>query len=131
RFTTSHTVSYRSWWHLDDIEWSVVNGTVGTPQGFGAVLELPAAVPTFYPGQPLPIRARLDAEGGSGIVIAKLYRPDNSHAGDVPLFNDGSHGDATAGDALWTNDGAADGYIPGPADPTGTWTVRLYAADGS
>lgn len=131
RFTTSHTVSYRSWWHLDDIEWSVVNGTVGTPQGFGAVLELPAAATTLYPGQPLQIRARLDAAGGNGLVIAKLYRPDNSHAADIPLFNDGSHGDATAGDALWTNNGAADGYTPGPADPAGTWTVRLYGADGS
>ncbi len=131
RFATRHTEQFRSWWHLDDIEWSVVNGTVGTPQGFGAVLELPAAATTLHPGQPLQIRARLDAQGGNGLVIAKLYRPDNSHAADIPLFNDGSHGDATAGDALWTNNGVADGYTPGPADPVGTWTVRLYGADGS
>ncbi|RYF14681.1 MAG: DUF11 domain-containing protein [Comamonadaceae bacterium] len=131
RFATRHTEQYRSWWHLDDIEWSTVTASVGTPQGFGAVLELPAATPTIYPGQPLQIRARLDGQGQAGAIVAKLYRPDSSHAGDVVLFNDGSHGDGTAADALWTNNGSADSYTFGAADATGTWTVKLYAADGS
>lgn len=136
RFTTRHTTQYRSWWHLDDIEWSVVNGTVGTPQGFGADLELPsAATPTQYPGDVLAIRARLDAVGRTGFVVADLLRPDGTTArSGILLYNDGTHGDSTTGDALWTNTGgvaAQPTYTFGAADPAGTWTLVLRAADNS
>lgn len=136
RFSTSHTVQYRSWWHLDDIEWSVVNGTVGTPQGFGAALELPsAATPTHYPTDRLVVRARLDAVGETGSVVADLYRPDGTLAkAGILLYNDGTHGDATAGDALWSNNGsvaAQTTYTFGAADPAGTWSLVLRGADAS
>lgn len=136
RFATRHTTEYRTWWHLDDIEWSVVNGTVGTPQGFGAVLELPvAATPTHYPGDVLTIRARLDAVGTTGAVVADLLRPDGTTArSGILLYNDGTHGDATAGDALWTNNGSVAAqatYTIGAGDPAGTWSVVLRAADSS
>ncbi len=136
RFSTSHTVQYRSWWHLDDVEWSVVNGTVGTPQGFGADLELPAGVATsYYPGTPLVIRARLDAVGKTGSVLADLYRPDGSVAvSGIVLYNDGTHGDTSGVDALWTNNGtilANPTYTFAQGDPAGTWSVVLRAADSS
>jgi hypothetical protein len=135
-FSASHTVLYRSWWHLDDIEWSIVNGTIGTPQGFGAVLELPVGVSTSYlSNQPLVIRARLDAGGKTGSVVADLYRPNGTLAvAGIILYNDGTHGDATSGDALWTNNGsilANPTYTFQQSDPAGTWSVVLRAADSS
>lgn len=136
RFSTNHTVQYRSWWHIDDVEWSVINGTVGTPQGFGAVLELPVGVSTSYlSNQPLVIRARLDAVGKTGSVVADLYRPNGTLAvAGIILYNDGTHGDATSGDALWTNNGsilANPTYTFQQSDPAGTWSVVLRAADSS
>lgn len=136
RFSTRHTTQYRSWWHIDDVEWSVVEGTVGTPQGFGASLELPsAAAATQYPGDVLAIRARLDAAGKTGAVVADLLRPDGTTArSGILLYNDGTHGDATSGDALWTNTGgvaAQPTYTFGAGDPAGTWTLVLRAADSS
>jgi len=135
-FLTSHVTSFRTWWHIDDIEWSVVNGTVGTPQGFGAALELPsAATPTQYPGDALSIRARLDAMGKNGAVVADLYKPDGSVAKTgILLYNDGTHGDATSADALWSNNGSVPAqptYAFGASDPAGTWSLVLRAADSS
>ncbi|MEJ8837098.1 SdrD B-like domain-containing protein [Ramlibacter sp. AN1133] len=135
-FTTSHITQYRSWWHIDDVEWSVINGTVGTPQGFGAALELPsAATPVQYPGDVLTIRARLDGVGKTGAVVADLYRPDgNLVKAGILLYNDGTHGDATSGDALWTNNGSVAAqatYTFSPSDPVGAWSVVLRAADSS
>ncbi|MDD5111687.1 MAG: carboxypeptidase-like regulatory domain-containing protein [Candidatus Altiarchaeota archaeon] len=40
---------------------------------------------------------------------------------DVPLYNDGSHGDATAGDTTWTNGRV---HVLGAGDVTGLWTVN-------
>jgi uncharacterized repeat protein (TIGR01451 family) len=135
-FSTSHVTSYRSWWHIDDVEWSVTNGTVGVPQGFGADLELPSAAPAvMYPGDVLSIRARLDGAGKAGAVVADLYKPDGSLAkSGILLYNDGTHGDSTSGDALWTNNGSVAAqatYTFGASDPVGTWSVVLRAADGS
>jgi uncharacterized repeat protein (TIGR01451 family) len=135
-FSANHTNVYRSWWNIDDVEWSVVNGTIGTPQGFGAALELPAGVVTsYYPGTPLVIRARLDAVGKTGAVLADLYRPNGTLAlAGIVLFNDGTHGDTTSGDALWTNNGtvgASPTYTFLQTDAVGTWSVVLRAADSS
>ncbi|MDB5947323.1 MAG: hypothetical protein JWQ33_2349 [Ramlibacter sp.] len=135
-FATSHTKLYRSWWHIDDVEWSVVNGTVGVPQGFGAAIQLPVGVSTsYYPNQPLVIRGRLDAVGKTGAVVADLYKPNGTLAvAGILLFNDGTHGDATSGDALWTNNGtvvATPTYTFAQADPAGIWTVVLRGADSS
>jgi uncharacterized repeat protein (TIGR01451 family) len=48
-------------------------------------------------------------------------------------YNDGTHGDAVAGDALWTNDGSVGGdkiNVPPGASGTG-WVLRVYARDAS
>ena len=137
-FSATHTVLYRSWWHIDDVEWSILPATVGTtPQAFGAVLELPAgaASTTYYPAQVLAIRGRLDAVGTTGSVQADLYNPSGTAVvTGIVLFNDGTHGDVTSGDALWTNDGSVAGsptYTFPANAPPGTWTVVLRAVDGA
>lgn len=53
----------------------------------------------------------------------------------IILYNDGTHGDVTAGDAIWSNDNSV------PAQPTYTiplgatnssgWTLRVFAKDAS
>lgn len=141
--TTRHITLYRSWYHIDDVEWSVVNGTLGTPQAFGINLITPddtsAGLPTVYNvGNTISITARLDARPTIAIlpVTCNLYDPANTLiSGDIQLFNDGTHGDLIANDATWTNNGTI------PADPTYTfllsslpgnnWQVQVYAKDAS
>jgi uncharacterized repeat protein (TIGR01451 family) len=51
----------------------------------------------------------------------------------VPLFNDGTHGDVTAGDAIWTNDGSVNAdrlNVPSAASGNG-WILRVFARDAS
>jgi hypothetical protein len=136
--TTSHTVSYRSWFHIDDVEWCVVNGTLGSPEAFGINVTAPTATTTYVAGQRLAIQARMDAlpTADSLPVTASVYAQDGTLlASGIRLFNDGTHGDATANDAIWTNDGSV------PADPTYTfaagvpsgsnWRVVVHGRDAS
>jgi uncharacterized repeat protein (TIGR01451 family) len=138
RFRTGHTTVYRSWFLIDDIEWSVVNGTLGTPQGFGAQVVAPAAASSLPPGTRLTIRARFDARPTRTDIPATAEVLDHEGTLVAPfilLFDDGTHGDAVANDGIWTNDGsvaAAPTYtIPlGTADSSG-WTVRVSGRDRS
>lgn len=141
RFSTSYTNLYRSWWHIDDVEWSVVSGSLGTAQAFGAAIQLPAGAATtiYYPdpvaaNRRLVIRAQLDAVGTTGSVAADVLDPTGTTVATVTLYNDGTHGDTTSGDAIWTNDSALTGYSF-PASPTaaqlGTYTILLHAKDGA
>ncbi len=141
--TTRHITLYRSWYHIDDVEWSLVNGTLGIPQAFGLNLITPndtsSGLPTVYNvGSTLNITACIDARPAAAIlpVTANLYDPANTLiAGNIELFNDGTHGDLIANDATWTNNGTI------PADPTYTfllssipgnnWQVQIYAKDAS
>lgn len=144
RFSTSYTNQYKSWWHIDDVEWSVVSGSLGTPQAFGAVLQQPAGAATtvYYPdpvvaNRRLLVRAQLDAVGTAGAVLADLYDPAGTLVqANIPLYNDGTHGDAASGGSVWTNDGSGSpSTYTFPASPTaaqlGTWTVVLKARDGA
>lgn len=130
---TNHITRFRSWFHIDDIEWSVVNGTLGTPQGFGArILTAPASVTS---GAPVPVTAQVDANptAATSPVVIELINPGGSSVRSARLFNDGTHGDAVAGDAIWTNNGSvpADALtVPGGA-PGGAWMLRLFARDAS
>jgi uncharacterized repeat protein (TIGR01451 family) len=138
RFRTRHTTSYRTWFLIDDVEWSVVKGTLGTPQGFGALVVSPAAASSLPPGATLPISARFDAKptAASAPVTALVLDPGGTVvATGILLYDDGTHGDVTAGDGLWTNDGsvaAQPTYTipPGTASGSG-WTVRVLGRDGS
>jgi uncharacterized repeat protein (TIGR01451 family) len=139
RITSSHTTLFKSWFHIDDVEWSVVAGTLGTPQAFGVNITAPndtaVGAPTSYlAGSRLSIRAVVDAAPAS--VTANVYSQNGTLvATNVQLFNDGTHGDAVPGDNIWTNDGsvaAAPTYTVLPTDPVGTnWIVRAFALDGS
>jgi len=138
RFSLNHTSDYRSWFLIDDVEWSLVNGALGGPEGFGVAAISQAGVPTYAPGQKLTITAQVDARPTAATMPATANIYDGGGtvvATGILLFNDGTHGDAIAGDAIWTNDGSI------PAEPTyiiplgsasgNGWTVRVFAKDNS
>ena len=138
RFRTRHTTQFRSWFLIDDVEWSVVKGTLGTPQGFGAVVVSPAAASSFPPGATLAISARFDAKPTAATtpVTADVIDAGGTVvATGILLYVDGTLGDATAGDGLWTNNGSVAAQ-PSYTIPAGTasgsgWRVRVLGRDGS
>lgn len=136
RFTSTHQTQFRTWFHIDDIEWSVVNGTLGNPEAFGVNVQLPTAATSLVAGNIVSIRAQVDALPTAAVnsVTANVYNQSGGLvASGIILYNDGTHGDTAAGDALWTNDGSV------PANPTYTvaggqppgagWIVRVFAKD--
>lgn len=125
RFSTRHTVLYRSWWHLDDVEWSTRAATVGVPEGFGAEFE---PIPATGPGQQLSVRLKLDAQGKTGAVVGLLYSPSGALAATIPLYDNGTNGDATAGDGWWSNSAA---YTFPTLTELGNWTLVGRALDSS
>lgn len=143
RFTSNHTTIERSWMHVDDVEWSVVNAALGTPEGFGVNITTPndTAVTTatsYSFGDTLALRAIVDADpaaAGNPVTANVINALGATVASGVRLYNDGTHGDAVAGDSTWTNDGtipADPTYTFSGSDPVGSnWLVRLFAADSS
>lgn len=134
--STNNTESYKTWFHIDDVEWSVVTGTLGSAQGFGVAATSPSG--SQAPGQTLTVRAVVDAKptGATNPVTADIINGSGTTvASAVKLYNDGTHGDATANDAFWTNngsDGANPTYtVPLASGSSSGWTVRIYAKDAS
>jgi uncharacterized repeat protein (TIGR01451 family) len=126
RLETGHVLSYRTWASVDDVEWSVVTATLGTPQGFGVNITTPAPAGSYVPGQAIPITVQVDANptASTDPVTAGIF--DSAGvllAGGFILYNDGTHGDVTAGDAIWSNNNSV---LAQPAP-----TVPLSAASGS
>jgi hypothetical protein len=128
----------KTWLHIDDIEWSVVTASLGNAQGFGANITAPIAATTYTASQRLVIRASVDAlpTAASNPVTANVY--DNAGtlvASGIRLYNNGTHGDATANDGIWSNDGsviADPTYTFVAGSPSGAnWTVRVFAKDAS
>lgn len=138
RITSSHVEQYRSWFHIDDVEWSVVQATAGTPQGFGVNITQPASGSQIPPGGTVTITAVVDAmpTAATNPVTADIYNPAaTAVATGVRLFNDGTRGDAIANDGIWTNNGS-DAAVPTYAVPAGTasgsgWLVRVMARDAT
>jgi uncharacterized repeat protein (TIGR01451 family) len=136
--TSTHVTQYRSWTSIDDVEWSVVNGTLGTPQAFGVNIVTPVTASTFTPGQFIPITAQVDANptNATNPVTAAIYDSAGTLlAGGFILYNDGTHGDVTAGDAIWSNDGSIVAQ-PAPTVPltatTGAgYVLRVFARDAA
>jgi uncharacterized repeat protein (TIGR01451 family) len=133
---TNNSELDRSWFHVDDIEWSVVNGTVGAAEGFGVAAASPAG--SSAPGQVLTLTAVVDAKptaAASPVTADVVNNAGTTVASGVKLFNDGTHGDAAANDATWTNngsDGANPTYtIPIASGSSAGWKVRVYAKDAS
>lgn len=133
---TTHMETFKSWYHIDDIEWSVVTGTPGTAEGFGVAVTSPLG--SQPPGKVLTVQATVDARPAAATnpVSADLYNSAGVLvATGVRLFNDGTHGDAAAGDAVWTNtgsDGANPTYtVPLASSSSSGWLVRVFARDAS
>ena len=135
RFSANHGASFRTWFLVDDLEWSIVNGTLGTPEGFGVV---GSTLATFVPGQLMAITATVNANptAATGPMTANVYDDGGTLvASGITLYNDGTHGDATAGDAIWSNDGTDGGNptytIPLSATTSSGWILRVFAKDAS
>jgi hypothetical protein len=138
RIQFSSDANDKTWVHLDDVEWSVVVAALGTPDSFGVNITAPIATTTYTVGQTLLISATVDAlpTAASNPVTANVY--DNTGtlvASGIRLYNNGTHGDATANDATWTNNGsvvADPTYTFVGGTPSGTnWKVRVFAKDAS
>ena len=131
--TSTNIEEYRTWFHIDDVEWSVVSATFSTAQGFGVNITSPT-IP-IAPNQPLTIRSTVDATptAATNPVTANIYGGGGTLVqSGIKLFNDGTHGDAVAGDALWANDGsdAVNPTIVATTNMT-NWQVRVFARDSS
>ena len=126
-----------SWYHIDDIEWSVVNATLGAPQGFGINITAPAPTPTYTPGQVVPVTVQVDASPAatsSPMTVALFNAGGTQIAGPFLAYNDGTHGDVTAGDAIWSNNGSigADAVTVPLSAPTGAgFIIRAFGRDAS
>jgi uncharacterized repeat protein (TIGR01451 family) len=128
----------QTWYSIDDIEWSVVTGTLGTPESFGVNITSPATGTGYIPGQIIPITAQVDANPTAATtpVTAQIYDTAGVLAAGGPyiLYNDGTHGDVTAGDAIWSNNGSVLAQ-PAPTVPLGAagngWTLRVFARDAT
>ena len=132
---------HKSWLKLDDVEWSRQNATISNAlvEAFGANITAPndtgvTSASIYQVGQPLLIRAAVQATTTS--VRADLIDSGGSAvASGIVLYDDGSHGDTTAGDRVFTNDGSVGAnptYTFSSVDPeSASWTVRVYARDGS
>lgn len=129
--TSNHYQDYRSWVHVDDVQWSVAAGTLGIPRAFGADITAPTAAAA---GATLVFSAEVDAQPFT--VVADIFDDsDTAVAAGIVLYDDGSHGDGAANDGHWTNDGS-DAASPTVTVPVATvlgvqWKTVLYALDES
>ena len=135
-FTATQDNQDKTWFLIDDIEWSVVSGTLGSAEGFGVAATSPAG--SMAPGQVLTVKAVVDAKptAATNPVTADIVNnAGTTVASGVKLYNDGTHGDTAANDATWTNngsDGANPTYtIPIASGSSAGWTVRVYGRDAS
>ncbi|WP_309621865.1 hypothetical protein [Novosphingobium sp.] len=132
----NNTQGYRTWFHIDNVEWSVIAGTLGSAEGYGVAVTGPAG--SQPPGKVLTVSATVDAKptAASNPVTADLINGSGTAvASAVRLYNDGTHGDATANDAVWTNNGsdaANPTYtMPLSSGSSSGWILRVYARDAS
>lgn len=134
-FSTYHTNLYKTWVSLANIEWSMVSGTVGTPQAFGVQVTNPTVVSTLLAGTKISITAKVDASPTT-FVTANIYNSSGAVvATGIRLYNDGTRGSNATTPSLWTNDGSDNANptytIPILANNSNTWLVRAFALDGS
>lgn len=137
KITAIHTWSNKSWFLLDNIEWSVFTGILDTPEAFGVNISQPASGTTLTAGQNLTICAQLDAKptAANQPVTVNIYDANDLNtvlASNIILYNDGSHGDGTANDNVWCNNGLD---TNNPTYTTNTTNskllIRVYAKDAS
>ena len=134
--STTNTEQFRTWFHIDNVEWSVIAGTLGSAEGSGVAVTSPAA--SQPPGKVLTASATVDAKptAASNPVTADLINGlGTTVVMGIKLYNDGTHGDATANDAVWTNNGSDSANptytIPLSSGSSSGWILRVYAKDAS
>ncbi len=138
RYRVFSDTADQTWYHVDDVEWSVVTATLGSPQGFGVNITSPVPAGSFTQGQAIPITVQVDAKPNAATTPVTAAIVDGAGtviASGFILYNDGTHGDVTAGDAIWSNNGSV------PADPAptvplsavngGGYLLRVYGRDAS
>lgn len=133
---TNSVEQFRSWYHIDNVEWSVIAGTLGNAEGFGVTVNGPAG--SQPPGKLLSVSAIVDAKPSAATnpVTADLINGSGTTvASAIKLYNDATHGDATANDAVWTNNGSDSANptytIPLSSGSSSGWILRVYARDAS
>lgn len=133
RFTTVNTTLFKTWVHIDDVEWSVITPTVGNPEAFGVRITSPVAGFDFIAGQILSITAIVDANPGA-FVFANIY--DNNGvlvATNIRLYNDGTRGSNATTPNIWTNNGSDNTsptyLIPSSTVGSNNWRIRVFAKD--
>jgi uncharacterized repeat protein (TIGR01451 family) len=138
RFRSYSDAADKTWYHIDDIEWSLVTGTLGTAEGFGVAITQPTAGTDFSSGQTMFITAAVDARptGAGTPVTANILNPAGTvMASGIVLFNDGTHGDTVAGDAIYSNNGSDAAFptytIPNSQPNETGWIIRVFARDAS
>lgn len=134
-FSTYHTNLYRSWVSIANVEWSMVTGTLGNPQGFGVQTTYPTSSTSLLAGSTIKITAQVDASPLNYVTADIFNNAGTLVATGIRLYNDGTHGSSAATPHLWTNDGSDNANptytIPTTALTSSTWLVRAYASDGS
>ncbi len=140
--TSSHVNQYRTWFHIDDFQWSVQNGTLGAPEGFGINITAPndtatGPASTHNIGDTIGIVVETDAIVNALSFTADIYDEAGGLVTMTPitLYDDGTHGDSMAGDGQWTNNGSVAPdptyTIPIGATPGANWKIIAYARDNS
>ena len=82
-----------------------VRPTAGEPNGFGtttALVDVNHDPEVLANGQPLAIRARLSALSEGVDNVELHYRVMFGEEQSAPMFDDGLHGDGSAGDGIWS-----------------------------
>jgi hypothetical protein len=77
------------------------------------------------------INLSISAEQGKAIneVNAELISPENrTILSNIKFYDDGSHGDLTASDGIWSNNAL---YSIKPIDPRGQWKIRVKSGTGT
>jgi hypothetical protein len=90
---------------------SVGGAGLHVPIGFAAAvasdfkLAVTATAPSYVPGADVTLTAAMTDRGWpapNGSVLVDIDTPSGAHYANVALYDDGTHGDTTAGDAVWT-----------------------------
>lgn len=134
-FFTYHSYLYKTWVSIDDVEWSIVSGTLGVPEAFGIKVLYPSITTNATAGVIVPISAQIDADPSSK-VTANIY--DNTGtlvASNISLYSNGTHGSSISTPNIWTNNGtdaANPTYtIPITANTSNSWLIRVFNRDAS
>jgi hypothetical protein len=134
-FTTHHTFLYKTWVSVDDVEWSVVAGVLGTPQGFGVKVLTPTTTTSIQAGNVVSISAQADSTVAT-YLVANIYNDSGTLvASNIRLYNDGTHGSNASTPSFWYNNGTDASNptytIPSTAVASTAWKIRVFARDGS